>query len=72
LFLRFGVQTEQPCATELKLLAAFARNGGRMLTRDRVLDEVLGSGVYVSDRVVGHHIVSLRKKIEDEPSAPAT
>jgi DNA-binding response OmpR family regulator len=56
--------------TELKLLAAFVRNRGRLLTRERLLDEVWGTGIAVTDRVVDNHIVSLRKKIEDEPSAP--
>jgi two-component system alkaline phosphatase synthesis response regulator PhoP len=56
--------------TELKLLAAFVRQRGRVLTRDRLLDDVWGSGISVTDRVIDNHIVSLRKKIEDEPSAP--
>jgi two-component system response regulator RegX3 len=54
----------------LKLLAAFARNRGRMLTRERLLDEVWGKGIAVTDRVIDNHVVSLRKKIEDDPSAP--
>jgi DNA-binding response OmpR family regulator len=56
--------------TELKLLAVFVRNRGRVLTRDRLLEEVWGSGVYVTDRVVDNHIVSLRKKIEHDQAAP--
>ena len=56
--------------TELKLLAEFLRNRGRVLTRERLLEQVWGSGVYVTDRVVDNHIVSLRKKIEDDPAAP--
>jgi DNA-binding response OmpR family regulator len=68
--LRREGQRLETTATELKLLAAFVRQRGRVLTRDRLLDEVWGSGVYVTDRVVDNHIVSLRKKIEDEPSAP--
>jgi DNA-binding response OmpR family regulator len=56
--------------TELKLLAAFIRNRGRLLTRERLLDEVWGSGIAVTDRVVDNHVVSLRKKIEDEPAVP--
>src|SRR5581483_355273 len=56
--------------TEIKLLAAFVRQRGRVLTRDRLLDEVWGSGISVTDRVIDNHIVSLRKKIEDEPAAP--
>jgi DNA-binding response OmpR family regulator len=56
--------------TELKLLAAFARNSGRLLTRDQLLDEVWGTGIAVTDRVIDNHVVSLRKKIEDDPGAP--
>ena len=56
--------------TELKLLTVFVRNRGKVLTRERLLEEVWGSGVYVSDRVVDNHIVALRKKLEDDPAAP--
>ena len=56
--------------TELKLLAAFIRQRGRVLTRDHLLDEVWGSGIAVTDRAVDNYIVSLRKKIENEPTAP--
>ncbi len=56
--------------TELKLLAAFARNSGRLLTRERLLDEVWGTGIAVTDRVIDNHVVSLRKKIEDDPASP--
>ena len=56
--------------TELKLLTVFVRNRGRVLTRERLLDQVWGSGVYVTDRVVDNHVVSLRRKIEDDPAEP--
>ena len=56
--------------TELKLLTAFIRSRGRVLTREQLLEAVWGSGVFVSDRVVDYHIVALRKKIEDDPAAP--
>jgi DNA-binding response OmpR family regulator len=56
--------------TELKLLTAFLRRRGRLLTRESLLDEVWGSGIAITDRVIDNHIVSLRKKIEDEPTAP--
>jgi two-component system alkaline phosphatase synthesis response regulator PhoP len=56
--------------TELKLLGALIRQRGRLLTRDYLLNEVWGSGINVTDRVVDNHVVSLRKKIEDEPTAP--
>ena len=71
---RFELRRNGKCvettATELKLLAAFIRNRGRMLTRECLLDEVWGTGIAVTDRVIDNHIVSLRKKIEDEPSVP--
>jgi DNA-binding response OmpR family regulator len=56
--------------TEIKLLAAFASNRGRVLTRDRLLDQVWGAGISVTDRVIDNHIVSLRKKIEVDPANP--
>jgi DNA-binding response OmpR family regulator len=56
--------------TELKLLTAFLRGRGHVLTRESLLDDVWGSSVFVTDRVVDNHIVALRKKIEDDPSAP--
>jgi DNA-binding response OmpR family regulator len=71
---RFELRRNGACVdtttTELKLLAAFVRNRGRLLTRERLLDEVWGTGISVTDRVIDNHIVSLRKKIEDEPTAP--
>jgi two-component system alkaline phosphatase synthesis response regulator PhoP len=68
--LRRNGQRVDTTATELKLLAAFVRNRGRLLTRDRLLDEVWGNGIAVTDRVIDNHVVSLRKKIEDAPSIP--
>jgi len=68
--LRRNGQCVEATTTELKLLAAFVRNRGRLLTRDQLLDEVWGTGIAVTDRVIDNHVVSLRKKIEDEPSAP--
>ncbi|HUE25111.1 MAG TPA: response regulator transcription factor [Bryobacteraceae bacterium] len=68
--LRRDGQRVEATHTELKLLTAFVRRQGRVLTREHLLEEVWGSGVYVSDRVVDNHIVALRKKIEDDPVAP--
>ena len=68
--LRREGRTLETTPTEFKLLTALVRNRGRVLTRERLLEEVWGSGVYVTDRVVDNHIVSLRKKIEDDASAP--
>ncbi|OGD14004.1 MAG: DNA-binding response regulator [Candidatus Aminicenantes bacterium RBG_16_63_14] len=57
-------------ALEFKLLAAFVRNGGKVLSRDQLLDLVWGQGTFVTDRVVDNHVVTLRKKVEPDPSKP--
>ena len=57
-------------STEFKLLSAFVRNRGRVLSRDQLLNEAWGAGTFLSDRVVDNHIVSLRRKIEKDPTAP--
>jgi DNA-binding response OmpR family regulator len=57
-------------ALEYKLLAAFVKRQGRVLTRSQLLDEVWGAGTHVTDRVVDNHVTNLRKKIEAEPDRP--
>ena len=57
-------------ALEFKLLTAFVRSRGRVLTRDQLLDAAWGEGVALNDRVVDNHIVSLRRKLEPEPARP--
>lgn len=57
-------------ATELKMLRAFVGAAGRVLSRDQLLDAAWGAGVFVTDRVVDNHIVSLRRKIEPDPAHP--
>jgi DNA-binding response OmpR family regulator len=57
-------------ALEMKLLAAFIENRGRILSRDKLLDAAWGRGVYVTDRAVDAHIVQIRRKIEPDPKNP--
>ncbi len=57
-------------ALEFKLLAAFVRNRGRLLSRAQLLDLVWGSDTFVTDRVVDNHVVALRRKIEPDHSQP--
>jgi two-component system alkaline phosphatase synthesis response regulator PhoP len=56
---------------EFKLLSAFIRNRGRVLTRERLLDDVWGQATFVTDRVIDTHVTNLRKKIEPDPAKPA-
>jgi DNA-binding response OmpR family regulator len=57
-------------ATEFKLLTAFVRNRGRVLSRETLLDQAWGQGTFLTDRVVDNHIVALRRKIEPAPGDP--
>jgi two-component system alkaline phosphatase synthesis response regulator PhoP len=57
-------------ALEFKLLSAFVRSGGRMVTRGQLLDEVWGPGTNVTERVVDNQVNNLRKKIEPVPERP--
>jgi DNA-binding response OmpR family regulator len=68
--LRRAGQTVEMTALEFKLLGAFIRNRGRVLSRQKLLDEAWGPGTFTTDRVVDNHIVTLRKKIEPEPHNP--
>lgn len=67
--LRRHGQVVELSALEYKLLAAFVRKAGRVLTRTQLLDEVWG-GTHVTDRVVDNQITHLRRKIEPEPARP--
>lgn len=57
-------------ALEYKLLATFAAQAGRVLSRSQLLDEVWGRGTHITDRVVDNQVNNLRKKIEPEPERP--
>ncbi len=57
-------------ALEYKLLAAFVRQRGRLLTRQQLLDEAWGPGAFVTERVVDNQVTNLRKKIEPDPERP--
>jgi two-component system alkaline phosphatase synthesis response regulator PhoP len=68
--LRRGGRPVDLSALEYKLLSAFVRNAGRVLTRAQLLDQVWGLGTNVTDRVVDNQVTNLRKKIEPEPERP--
>jgi len=57
-------------ALEFKLLTAFIRSRGRLMTRDRLLDEVWGQDGGPTDRAIDNHIMNLRRKIEPRPDRP--
>jgi DNA-binding response OmpR family regulator len=55
---------------EFRLLCAFVKNRGRVMSRDKLIDAAWGAGTFVSERVVDNYLVTLRKKFEDNPGEP--
>ena len=68
--LRRGGETIEITSIEVKLLTAFVRNRGLVLTRSQLLDAAWGSETHVTDRAVDNHVVALRRKIEPDPAEP--
>ena len=68
--MRRGGEVTPLTPLEFKLLELFARNRGRILTRDRLVEGAWGANTFVSERVVDNHIGNLRKKIEPDPEHP--
>jgi two-component system phosphate regulon response regulator PhoB len=52
-------------ATEFKLIKALVSANGRVLSRSQLIDQVLGTGVAVTDRTIDVHVTALRKKLGD-------
>jgi len=65
-----GSQTTALTPLEFRLLQAFVRARGRILTRAQLITEAWGPNTFVSDRVVDNHIGSLRKKLEADAAEP--
>jgi DNA-binding response OmpR family regulator len=55
---------------EFELLAALARHGGRVLSRDQLLDALKGQDYEAFDRSIDVHISKLRAKLERNPKEP--
>lgn len=57
-------------ATEYKILKYFIEHEGEVISRDKFLDDVWGYDSFPTTRTVDNYILTLRKKIEDDPSSP--
>jgi DNA-binding response OmpR family regulator len=57
-------------AKEFEILKFFVKREGQVVTRNTLLDEVWGYDVYPTTRTVDNYILTVRKKIEDNPSRP--
>ena len=55
---------------EFELLAALARAGGRVLSREQLMDALKGQEYEAFDRSIDVHVSKLRAKLEKDPRAP--
>jgi DNA-binding response OmpR family regulator len=55
---------------EAAMLRLLVSNEGRVVTRERFLDEVWGRTLFVGPRTVDTHVGRLRAKVEDDPASP--
>jgi DNA-binding response OmpR family regulator len=55
---------------EFRLMAAFVKSRGRVLSRQQLLDAAWGRDLAVTERVVDNQILNLRRKIEPDPVNP--
>jgi DNA-binding response OmpR family regulator len=55
---------------EFRLMAAFVKSRGRVLSRQQLLDAAWGRDLAVTERVVDNQILNLRRKIERDPASP--
>ena len=59
----FRGETITLTAKEFQLLASLMRRPGRVMTRERLLEEVWGEGIAVTHRTVDTHMKRLREKL---------
>jgi two-component system alkaline phosphatase synthesis response regulator PhoP len=57
-------------AKEIDILQVLARHRGRVVTRDRLLEDVWGYEHFPTTRTVDNHVLRLRQKLEPEPADP--
>jgi len=63
----------KPCALtgyQFELLLALARNAGRVLSRERLMELVRGEALGAFDRSIDVHVSRIRSVIEDDPQHP--
>jgi len=63
----------QPCdltSHQFELLTVLARNPGRVLSRDQIMDSLKGHPLEAFDRSIDVHISRIRAVIEDDAKAP--
>jgi DNA-binding response OmpR family regulator len=67
---RRGGEPVRLSSREFQVLKFLVLHEGEVITRDRLLNEVWGYDQFPTTRTVDNYILSLRKKLESDPSAP--
>jgi two-component system, OmpR family, alkaline phosphatase synthesis response regulator PhoP len=67
---RAGERDVDLTATEFQLLAALAREPGRVFTRSQLLDAVHGVAFESYERAIDAHVKNIRRKLEVDPREP--
>ncbi|HAF09741.1 MAG TPA: DNA-binding response regulator [Chloroflexi bacterium] len=67
---RAGERDVELTATEFQLLAALAREPGRVFTRSQLLDAVHGVAFESYERAIDAHVKNIRRKLERDPREP--
>jgi len=65
-----GARVVELTPTEFQLLAALAREPGRVFTRSQLLDAVRGDAFESYERAIDAHVKNIRRKLEPDPRAP--
>ncbi len=65
-----GGRTVELTPSEFELMAAFARQPGRVFARSELLVLTQGETYEGYERAIDQHIKNLRKKVEPDPSSP--
>jgi DNA-binding response OmpR family regulator len=56
---------------EFAILEALAGQPGRVFTRAEIITRAFGFDTFVLERTIDAHVVSLRRKLDDDPADPA-
>ena len=67
---RAGDRDVELTSTEFQLLAALAREPGRVFTRSQLLDAVHGVAFESYERAIDAHVKNIRRKLETDPREP--
>jgi len=68
--LRSGTNTIHLTLMESELLRHLVRNGGRIVSRKQILEEVWGLHEDTDTRAIDNFVVRLRRYLEDDPANP--